>query len=190
MPRQPKDLDSSLAGLDISASKKSTETAPTTPPAQKRQTVADSWEDEVSSGEDTETEGGGKGRKSSRPGIPNPPPPTPVSPLSPSVQRDVTAAESFSAWSAVCDGPSSPPQGASTTHAGASAASRPEKTDAVAKRMIAGALGVRAPKRTEEQKEYERAIREKEAKRKNQEREAQKRVQEAAERAKARIWDE
>ncbi|CAI4211333.1 unnamed protein product [Parascedosporium putredinis] len=48
---------------------------------------------------------------------------------------------------------------------------RPEKTDAVARRMIAGALGVKAPKQTEEQKAYDRAIKEQARKKKEEERE-------------------
>ena len=68
--------------------------------------------------------------------------------------------------------------------------SRPEKTDAVAKRMIAGALGVKAPKKTEEQKAYDKAIKEKEIKRRNQEKEAAARAKEDAERAKAAVWDD
>jgi hypothetical protein len=67
---------------------------------------------------------------------------------------------------------------------------RPEKTDAVAKRMIAGALGVKATKKTEEQKAYDRAIKEKEIKRRNQEKEAVARAKEEAERAKAAVWDD
>lgn len=70
------------------------------------------------------------------------------------------------------------------------AALRPEKTDAVAKRMIAGALGVKAPKKTEEQRAYDRAIKEKEIKRRNQEKEAAARAKEEAERAKAAVWDD
>jgi hypothetical protein len=62
--------------------------------------------------------------------------------------------------------------------------------DALAKRMIAGALGVKAPKKTEEQKAYDRAIKENEIKRRNQEREAAARAKEEAERAKAAVWDE
>jgi hypothetical protein len=65
---------------------------------------------------------------------------------------------------------------------------RPEKTDTVAKRMIAGALGVRAPKKTEEQKAYERALKEREVKRRNGEREEARRKEEEAARAKAEIW--
>lgn len=67
---------------------------------------------------------------------------------------------------------------------------RPEKTDAVAKRMIAGALGVKAPKKTEEQRAYDRAIKEKEIKRRNQEKEAAARSKEEAERAKAAVWED
>ena len=67
---------------------------------------------------------------------------------------------------------------------------RPEKTDAVAKRMIAGALGVRAPKKTEEQKAYDRVVKEKEIKRRNAEKEAAARAKEEAERAKAAVWED
>jgi hypothetical protein len=70
------------------------------------------------------------------------------------------------------------------------ATSRPEKTDAVAKRMIAGALGVKGPKKTEEQRAYDKAIKEKEMKRRNQEKEAVARAKEEAEKAKAAIWDD
>ena len=67
---------------------------------------------------------------------------------------------------------------------------RPEKQTAVASRMIAGALGVRAPKRTEEQKAYDRATKEKEIKRRNQEKEKAAKEKEEEEKAKAAIWDE
>ena len=67
---------------------------------------------------------------------------------------------------------------------------RPEKTDAVAKRMIAGALGVKAPKRTDEQRAYDRAVKEKEMKRRNQEKEGAARAKEESERAKAAVWSD
>lgn len=67
---------------------------------------------------------------------------------------------------------------------------RPEKSTAVANRLIAGALGVRAPKRTEEQRKYDRAMKEQEIRRKNKEKEEEKRKQEEAEKAKAAIWDD
>lgn len=56
--------------------------------------------------------------------------------------------------------------------------------------MIAGALGVRAPKKTNEQKAYERAMKEKEVKRRNKEQEAQARAKADAESAKAAMWNE
>lgn len=67
---------------------------------------------------------------------------------------------------------------------------RPEKTNAVASRLIAGALGVRAPPKTEEQKAYEKAVREKEVKRREREKEDAKRAEEERERAKKAIWDD
>lgn len=66
---------------------------------------------------------------------------------------------------------------------------RPEKQTAVAGRLIAGALGVRAPKKTEEQRQYDNAMKEKELKRRNKERGNHKRETEEAEKAKAAIWD-
>lgn len=67
---------------------------------------------------------------------------------------------------------------------------RPEKTDAVAKRMIAGALGIKAPKKTEDQKKYEAAVREAERTRREREKEEAKRRVEELERAKKAIWDD
>lgn len=67
---------------------------------------------------------------------------------------------------------------------------RPEKTDAVAKRMIAGALGVRAPKKTEEQRAYERVVKEKEIRKRKEEKEEAARREEERERAKAAVWED
>ena len=67
---------------------------------------------------------------------------------------------------------------------------RPEKTTAVAGRLIAGALGVRAPKRTDEEREYDKAMREKERKRRTEEKEREKREIEEAEARKKAIWDD
>jgi len=66
---------------------------------------------------------------------------------------------------------------------------RPEKTDAVAKRMIAGALGIRAPKKTDEQKAYDRAIKEGEMTRRENEREEKRKLEEEREKAKRAIWE-
>ncbi len=135
--------------------------------------VADSWEDALSSGEDTEKDDGQKGA-----GIPKAPPPTPVSP---------TFSSSWSETSSI--GPYSPGRSSDGGSPGRPSF-RPEKQTAAAGRLIAGALGVRAPKRTEEQKAYDRAMKEKEIRRRNQEREAQARAKEDAERAKAAVWNE
>lgn len=56
--------------------------------------------------------------------------------------------------------------------------------------MIAGALGVKAPKKTDEQKAYEKAVKETEIKRRNQEKEAAARAKEQAEKAKVSIWED
>jgi hypothetical protein len=60
----------------------------------------------------------------------------------------------------------------------------------VAKRLIAGALGVRAPKMTEEQRAYDRAVKEKEIKRRIVEKEEAAKAQEEAEKAKAAAWND
>ncbi|KAJ5047112.1 uncharacterized protein L3040_002955 [Drepanopeziza brunnea f. sp. 'multigermtubi'] len=67
---------------------------------------------------------------------------------------------------------------------------RPAKTDAVARRMIAGALGVRAPRKTGEQAAYEKAAREKEAKRREREREEEKEKEGEKERARRAVWED
>lgn len=67
---------------------------------------------------------------------------------------------------------------------------RPEKQTAVAGRMIAGALGMRAPKRTEEQRAYDRAVKEQEVKRKDREKEEAAKACEDEERAKTAVWDD
>ncbi|RAR09659.1 ubiquitin-like protein smt3 protein [Stemphylium lycopersici] len=164
-------------------------------PAQKPKSkpVADSW-DEALSGSDTETEhveehsakAGETGSPhdslqplsttTSHDNPPNPPPPTPASPTQ--FEYPDNAPYSLSS-----DGP--------TPRAGAGGPDkRPEKTTAVAGRLIAGALGVRAPKRTDEEREYDRAMREKERKRRNEEREREKREAEAREARKKAVWDD
>jgi hypothetical protein len=56
--------------------------------------------------------------------------------------------------------------------------------------MIASALGVRAPKQSEEQKAYDKAMREKERKRRDEEREKERLKQEEADKAKQAVWDD
>ena len=66
---------------------------------------------------------------------------------------------------------------------------RPEKTTAVAGRMIAAGLGMKVPKKTEEQRQYDRAMKEQEIKRKNREKEEQSRAKADDDKAKAAVWD-
>ena len=67
---------------------------------------------------------------------------------------------------------------------------RPEKSSAAAGRMIAGALGVKAPKKTEEGKAYEKAVRENERKRRERLKEEQEREEREREANKRAIWEE
>ncbi len=161
-------------------------------PAQKPKSkpVADSWDDE-SSGSDTETETTAPGlsvttaRDSLDPisvvpsleATPFPPPPTPASPTPFDFPDNTPYA-----------GMDNKARGDSDTSKNLDR--RPEKTTAVAGRLIAGALGVRAPKRTEEEKEYDRAMREKERKKRAEEKEREKREAEEKEARKKAVWDD
>jgi hypothetical protein len=145
---------------------------PTGSKAKKK--MADSWEDEnLSSDSETDVSAAVENESKS---LPSAPPPTPISPTY----------KSDRPWSAVTDHMSS----ISPNSAESASSRRPEKTDAVARRMIAGALGIKTPKQTEEQKAYDKAIKEQERKRRNEEKTAEKRRQEDAEKAKAAIWND
>ncbi|EEQ28749.1 conserved hypothetical protein [Microsporum canis CBS 113480] len=74
------------------------------------------------------------------------------------------------------------------SHASSTYSKRPEKQAAVANRMIASALGVRAP-RSEAQKAYDRTVISNEKKRREKEKLAEEQKREEAEKAKAAIWD-
>jgi len=165
------EIDSSTKGLPpTDESKRKTSSA-----TKKGQAVMDSWEDDdLSSGEETDQ------TLSLQPSseFPNAPPPTPISPIT---SHDSSGTFS-NPYGYNLDGVGDPRQERSSP--------RPEKTDAVARRLIAGALGVRTPKKTEEQRAYEKAIKEKEMKRRNEEKEAAARAKEEAERAKAAVWDD
>lgn len=132
--------------------------------------MVESWEDEES-GDDTDVPNSALQPSS----FPAAPPPTPISP-------SISAADRDAFVNPYGYGSSLTP----TPRAGV----RPEKTDTVAKRMVAGALGVKAPKMTEEQRAYNRAVKEKEIKRRNLEREAATKAEEEAEKAKAAAWND
>lgn len=170
-----KDVASSVSKLSLDTQNAKKPAKPKT----KKEPVADSWEDEdLSSDTETETETERTSNPAPSEGDPHgtsAPPPTPVTPS--------YGQGAFS---------SADPSGGYHISAGSSGApaARPEKTDAVARRMIAGALGMRAPKLTEEQKNYDKAVREKERKRREEEKAAQRRREEEAAKAKAAMWDD
>ncbi|GJN69542.1 hypothetical protein VFPFJ_06271 [Purpureocillium lilacinum] len=208
--RDKDEVASSLSKLniDVAATKKPAASK------QKPAEVADSWEDEEdeedSPSEDAAPRASGTTTtitttadddldddddepdtpSASRTRVPSPPPPTPMDPRhTPVPDWDSSAFRGGGGIGA--DWPSSPSSSSASSSARDLPPSRrPEKTDAVARRMIAAGLGLKAPRQTEEQKAYQRSIREQERKRREQEREQEKRRQEEVERAKAAVWDD
>jgi len=150
----------------------------------KKQVVADSWEDEDSDTSEAEP-ATPSAQLDNKEGVAAPPP-TPVSPSYGRLDYDAQS-DNNAPWSA---GSSNGGGYGYRSPQDESGVRRPEKTDAVARRMIASALGVRAPRMTEEQREYDRAVREKERKKREEEREAEQKRKEEAERAKAAVWDD
>ncbi|KAJ9609959.1 hypothetical protein H2200_006289 [Cladophialophora chaetospira] len=160
-------------------------------PGKKRADVADSWEDddpEETSNNQTPVDGLGsslKPVKSSDPAL-GPPPPTPIS-----------AGGQYVDWSPaqVLGGgrpstrPYTPPASSPPQTDSDKDRRRPEKTTATASRMIAAGLGMKPQKKTEEQKQYDRAVREQEMRRRNREKEEVERQREADEKIKAAVWD-
>jgi hypothetical protein len=131
--------------------------------AKSKKDIADSWEDEDVSDEGPEEPRSPLAGTSA-------PPPTPI---------NASYSEDTGSTSPV------PKRGDDTF-----GERRPEKTDAVARRMIAAGLGLKAPKQTEEQKAYQRAIREQEKRKREQEKAEELRRQEEAAKAKAAVWDD
>ncbi|EXJ82055.1 hypothetical protein A1O1_08124 [Capronia coronata CBS 617.96] len=159
----------------------------------KEEEVIDSWEDDddLSSLEDTETPTGGsdtvrKPLMSKDPALrPPPPPPTPISPENADQRIDWSPAQVLGGGRPQAYRPSSPLTGNDSDRE----RRRPEKTTATASRLIAAGLGIKPPKKTEEQRQYDRAVREQEIRRRTKEKEDQERQREAEEKAKAAVWD-
>lgn len=170
------ELSDSLNKLSLAESTK------TATQKKKKPVIADSWDDEeISDDEPVETPDK----------VPSPPPPTPTTPHSLSHSRESSSVSSI----ASPRGPSSPHESYlggpdSFSRDGAPTSSeRPRKTDAVARRLIAGALGVRS-RSTKEQREYDAAVRAVEKKKRDTEREKQKAEEAERERLKASIWED
>ncbi|AEO55398.1 hypothetical protein MYCTH_2299175, partial [Thermothelomyces thermophilus ATCC 42464] len=198
MASQPSkdEVTSNLAKLSLKTTELETTPPPSksrTKPRKKDSPVADSWEDEVDDDDDDaalDTEQSTPVATSGHAGT-SAPPPTPMSPVaSASKQRPFSpsalSGPGFSIPPFDGAGDFSPPSSASP---GSGPSRRPEKTDAVARRMIANALGMRAPKLTEEQRAYDRAVREKEKKRREEEKEKQRLREEEIAKARQAIWD-
>ena len=153
----------------------------------KKKEVADSWEDEDVSSSDEEA-------------------PAPAPALAPLTEPKTTAASTTAPQPAA----SSKPRNRDASSSGGNAPSpslsadwsrpdpsaydsgparRPEKTDVVARRLIAGALGIRVPQ-TAEQKAYNKALLEAERKKREKARAEKKQQEEDAERAKKAAWDD
>ncbi|OIW31773.1 hypothetical protein CONLIGDRAFT_641556 [Coniochaeta ligniaria NRRL 30616] len=180
-------LASAVSQLSLNTGSSASKGTKAKPSKAKKAPVADSWEDEsLSSDSESDTDQPSSSRDAS--GMKDvdegtqAPPPTPISPTYNNAAgrpfSPITASYSSSVpVSSTADGPSSP-------------AKRPEKTDAVARRMIAAGLGLKVPKQTEEQKAYDRAVREKERKRRQQEKEEQKKKEAELEKARQAIWED
>ena len=67
---------------------------------------------------------------------------------------------------------------------------RPDKSSAAAGRMISGALGIKPPKKSEEGKAYEKAIREKERKRRERVKVEEEKTVKEREEARRAVWDD
>ncbi|OPB38270.1 Hsp27-ERE-TATA-binding protein/Scaffold attachment factor (SAF-B) [Trichoderma guizhouense] len=164
--------------------------------AKAKKPVADSWEDEdVSDEEDKDDQTTDKDDADVEAGTSTPsslatpavPPPTPASPLGYDSPHEWASLGSQSQ----SQSQSQSPMATSASGSGAGTpAKRPEKTDAVARRMIAAGLGLKAPRQTEEQRAYQRSVREQEKKRRDAERAEEERQKELAEKAKAAVWDD
>ena len=177
LPRLPEVSTNKAPALASSLSDLSLHPKPSKASAafKKKQPVAEAWDDEELEASGDENDRPLSPQQSAD--YPSAPPPTPISPSTSFAQQTFITPFGY-------------PADGSAAARSERASMRPEKTDAVAKRMIAGALGVKAPKKTEEQKAYDRAIKEKEIKRRHQEKEAAARAKEDAEKAKAAVWDD
>ncbi|CAF9934074.1 hypothetical protein IMSHALPRED_009582 [Imshaugia aleurites] len=169
--RRTPGLESSLKNLSISSSAK-----PKTFTA-----VADTWEEAASP---SSSSGSTTPSPPSTPtdAIPGAPPPTPISPTSSHSRKKSTDWSTFA--SAYTTNSSS-----STPRSPTGSEKRPEKSSAAAGRMIAGALGVKPPKKTEESKAYERAVREKERKKREVAKEEAGKAEREKEAARRAIWE-
>lgn len=185
-----KTLRTSLDKLDLSQSTQKAKPKATDEPL-------DSWEDDSGSATETETDPKSplqptsSSTSTSASDIPSPPPPTPISPSAASARNTSTSSTHTTLPPQGYDSASNSSSGASTPAHRAAAGGedkRPEKSTAVASRLIAAGLGQKAPKRTKEQREYDQAMKVQEKRKRDAVREEERRREQEKERAKRDMW--
>ncbi|KAK6344450.1 hypothetical protein TWF696_008087 [Orbilia brochopaga] len=152
----------------------------------KKQPIADSWDDEASSDEEAQLQ-------SDLPTDLNPPLASPAPPPAPPAPTHAAATplSDDSSSTAGSSGyyaydPESYSRAGERDASSTDGGQRQAKTDAVARRMIAHALGVRSTRSTKEQKEYEASLK----KKVQEENEARRRAEVEREKAKAAMWED
>ena len=154
------EVEAKMSSLALNTELKSPPKAATSsssgPKKVKKPIVADSWEDQdTSSDSDSGVNGAALEPRTPTASGPSAPPPTPLTPSYSGHSRQLSQ-PSWSDPTHSHEGASSP-QPPPQAGAPSSSSRRPEKTDAVARRMIAAGLGLKAPKQTEEQRRKEEA---------------------------------
>lgn len=181
-------LQTSLGKLQISTNSK--------PTAVKKTAPADSWEDEAdASSSDTETEDTPPASATINPSTsydaPAPPPPTPSSPsFAPSYASTNSPYQTFPPYGfdGANDEDSYSLYKASRKNASACEEKRPEKSTAVASRLIAAGIGQKAPRRTKEQREYDQAMKVQEKKKRDAAKAEEDRKKAEKEKAIKDVW--
>ncbi|KAI9727523.1 MAG: hypothetical protein M1828_006465 [Chrysothrix sp. TS-e1954] len=176
-------VESSLKtlSLDPKTARQSTRTKPT---LNMKQAVVESWDEETNDAPSEPNHVPDHDDLATTPvarSHPTAPPPTPMSP------RFTDKSTSSDTHLDALDTRRYQSEGSLTSR---DSQERPEKTTTTASRMIAAGLGVKAPKRTEDQKSYDKAVREAERKKRDREKEDRRRVEHEKERTRAQMWDD
>lgn len=180
-------LASSLDKLQLSTSSKAL-------PKAKKPEPVDSWEDAVEqddTGMDVEKGSAKSIRHITTSDYPSPPPPTPASPSFSSGNPLAMPYKTLPPFA--LDG-ALDAQGRGSERSPARRDGvddrRPDKSTAVACRLIAAGIGQKAPRRTKEQREYDQAMKMQERKRREQLRADEEAKRLEKEKAKRAIWDD
>ncbi|KAL2134778.1 hypothetical protein VTI74DRAFT_10852 [Chaetomium olivicolor] len=190
-PNTKDELSSNLTKLSLKTTELQATPASRSKPTKKSSSpVADSWEDEADDVDNDESPSAETPVAAKTNTGTSAPPPTPMSPVANTKRPFSPSALSgpgftIPPFDGTSDYPDSP-----QSSSGGGPSKRPEKTDAVARRMIASALGMKAPRLTEEQRAYDKAMREKERKRREEEKEKERKREEEIAKARQAIWDD